>query len=57
MLHASQAVLDALTEGRIKLGHAELLSQLPAKTQDGTLSKMSMSTFFDGLSGLFDQID
>ena len=40
LLHASQTVLDALTEGRIKLGHAELLSQLPAKTQDGTLSKI-----------------
>ena len=40
LLHASQAVLDALTEGRIKLGHAELLSQLPAKTQDGTLPKV-----------------
>jgi PRTRC genetic system ParB family protein len=40
LLHASQAVLDALTEGKIKLGHAELLSQLPAKTQDGTLPKI-----------------
>ncbi|MFZ4700707.1 MAG: PRTRC system ParB family protein [Candidatus Methylumidiphilus sp.] len=40
LLHASRAVLDALTEGRIKLGHAELLSQLPVKTQDGTLPKI-----------------
>jgi PRTRC genetic system ParB family protein len=40
LLHASQAVLDALTEGKVKLGHAELLSQLPAKTQDGTLTKI-----------------
>jgi PRTRC genetic system ParB family protein len=34
------AVLRALAERRIELGHAELLSTLPATTQDGTLEEV-----------------
>lgn len=37
LLHASPAVLDALNNKAIKLGHAELLSTLPTDTQDGTV--------------------
>ena len=40
LLHASANVLDALTQRRIKLGHAELLAGLPATTQDGTLVRI-----------------
>jgi PRTRC genetic system ParB family protein len=40
LLHATPSVLDALARGDIKLGHAELLSQLPGSTQDGTLPKL-----------------
>lgn len=40
LLHADQAVLDALAERKIKLGHAELLSQLPSDFQVNTLAKI-----------------
>ncbi|NOS76139.1 MAG: PRTRC system ParB family protein [Methyloglobulus sp.] len=40
LLHADQAVLDALAERKIKLGHAELLSQLPSEFQVNTLTKI-----------------
>lgn len=40
LLHADPEVLMALAERRIKLGHAELLSQLPETTQRGTLGKV-----------------
>lgn len=36
----SSAVLDALGEGRIKIGHAEVLCQFTEKLQDGTLEKI-----------------
>lgn len=40
LLHCSENVLAALTERRVKLGHAELLSQLPEEMQDATLEKI-----------------
>jgi ParB family chromosome partitioning protein len=40
LLHAAPEVLDALTERKIKLGHAELLSQLPSDFQTATLAKI-----------------
>ena len=40
LLHATPAVLDALTQRQIKTGHAELLAGLPPATQDGTLAKI-----------------
>jgi len=40
LLHADASVLEALTERKIKLGHAELLSQLPSDFQIATLSKI-----------------
>jgi len=40
LLHATPDVLRALTERRIKLGHAELLAGLPTETQVGTLTKI-----------------
>ncbi|MDP2180741.1 PRTRC system ParB family protein [Methylicorpusculum sp.] len=40
LLHAAPEVLTALTERQIKLGHAELLSQLPSDFQSATLSKI-----------------
>jgi ParB family chromosome partitioning protein len=40
LLHADKSVLDALTERKIKLGHAELLSQLPNDFQIATLEKI-----------------
>ena len=40
LLHCAGEVLDALTGRSIKLGHAELLSQLPEATQVGTLAKV-----------------
>jgi ParB family transcriptional regulator, chromosome partitioning protein len=45
LLHADQAVLDALTERKIKLGHAELLSQLPTDFQVNTLAKIIAEGF------------
>lgn len=36
----SRAVLDALGEGKIKIGHAEVLCQFTEKLQDGTLEKI-----------------
>ena len=36
----SSAVLDALGEGKIKIGHAEVLCQFTEKLQDGTLEKI-----------------
>ena len=36
----SRAVLDALGEGKIKIGHAEVLCQFSEKLQDGTLEKI-----------------
>jgi PRTRC genetic system ParB family protein len=45
LLHADQAVLDALTERHIKLGHAELLSQLPKDFQVATLAKILESGY------------
>lgn len=40
LLHASQNVLDALAERKIKLGHAELLSTLPEGMQTVALQKV-----------------
>ncbi|OAI25174.1 MULTISPECIES: PRTRC system ParB family protein [Methylomonas] len=40
LLHASEAVLQALASRQIKLGHAELLSQLPTEFQNATLPKL-----------------
>jgi len=40
LLHAAPDVLDALTQRKIKLGHAELLSQLPHDIQTATLAKI-----------------
>jgi len=40
LLHATPTVLDALTQRKIKTGHAELLAGLPPSTQDGTLVKI-----------------
>lgn len=40
LLHASPAVMQALTEGRINVGHCELLASLPAETQDRVLAKV-----------------
>lgn len=40
LLHATEAVMTALAERKIKLGHAELLSTLPSAMQDGTLAKV-----------------
>lgn len=40
LLHATEAVRDALIEDRIKIGHAELLSTLPQETQDQVLAKV-----------------
>jgi len=40
LLNATDAVREALTTRKIKLGHAELLSTLPSGTQDGTLAKV-----------------
>lgn len=40
LLHADVSVLEALTERKIKLGHAELLSQLPSDFQTATLTKI-----------------
>ena len=40
LLHAAPSVLQALTERRIRLGHAELLAGLPPETQVGTLTKI-----------------
>ncbi|MCB1810521.1 MAG: PRTRC system ParB family protein [Candidatus Competibacteraceae bacterium] len=45
LLHATEKVLDALTERKIKLGHAELLAGLPPSTQDGTLAKIISDQF------------
>lgn len=40
LLHAAPEVLNALTGRKIKLGHAELLSQLPNDFQTATLAKI-----------------
>ncbi len=40
LLNADVDVLNALIERTIKLGHAELLANLPANTQKGTLKKV-----------------
>lgn len=40
LCQASEAVLMALAEGKIFLGHAELLSPLPEVTQNGTLQEI-----------------
>ncbi|WP_440986168.1 PRTRC system ParB family protein (plasmid) [Xanthomonas sontii] len=40
LLHASASVMDALMEGQILVGHAELLSTLPVEQQDKTLPKV-----------------
>ncbi|MFZ1828746.1 MAG: PRTRC system ParB family protein, partial [Candidatus Competibacteraceae bacterium] len=40
LLHATASVLDALTQRKIKTGHAELLAGLPPSTQDGTLARI-----------------
>ena len=40
LLHAAPAVLDALTQRKIQVGHAELLAGLPEATQNGTLAKI-----------------
>lgn len=40
LLHASPAVLDALTRREISAGHAELLATIPADKQDAALPKI-----------------
>lgn len=40
LLHASKAVMNALMEGSILVGHAELLATLPQEQQDKTLPKV-----------------
>ncbi|MCQ8183217.1 PRTRC system ParB family protein [Methylomonas sp. SURF-1] len=40
LLHASTEVLNALTARAIRLGHAELLCQLPSDFQNATLEKL-----------------
>lgn len=40
LLHASKAVMDALMDRTIQVGHAELLSTLPAEKQDDVLGKV-----------------
>lgn len=40
LLNATPEVVDALNRRTIALGHAELLSTLPATTQNGTLTKV-----------------
>ncbi|MCX7096287.1 MAG: PRTRC system ParB family protein [Methylococcales bacterium] len=45
LLHAAPEVLAALTERKIKLGHAELLSQLPSDYQTATLAKILESGY------------
>lgn len=40
LLNATPDVVDALNRRTIALGHAELLSTLPAETQNGTLTKV-----------------
>jgi ParB family chromosome partitioning protein len=40
LLHADPEVLEALAQRKIKLGHAELLSQLPRDFQTATLAKI-----------------
>lgn len=40
LIHAAQEVRDAFLEGKVDLGHVELLSTLPAETQVGTLAKV-----------------
>lgn len=40
LLHASEQVMQSLMEGIISVGHAELLSTLPAETQDRVLAKV-----------------
>lgn len=45
LLHAAPEVLDALTERQIKLGHAELLSQLPLVIQTATLESIISQGF------------
>ena len=40
LLHASSAVQEALISRSIKIGHAELLCQLPRSTQEGTVAQI-----------------
>lgn len=40
LLHASKAVMDALMDRTIQVGHAELLSTLPTEKQDDVLGKV-----------------
>jgi len=40
LLHACDAVLDALERREILVGHAELLATIPKTTQEGTLGKI-----------------
>lgn len=40
LMNCSQAVRDALVEGQIMLGHAELLAAVPKTTQDDVLGKL-----------------
>ena len=40
LMQCCEPVLDALSEGQIKQGHAEILSQFTPKLQQGTLSKI-----------------
>ncbi|WP_372364276.1 PRTRC system ParB family protein (plasmid) [Xanthomonas sp. NCPPB 3583] len=40
LLHASKAVMDALMDRTIQVGHAELLSTLPTEKQDDVLAKV-----------------
>ncbi|WP_347990294.1 PRTRC system ParB family protein [Methylomonas sp. AM2-LC] len=45
LLHADEKVLDALTSRKIKLGHAELLSQLDKEFQVNTLQRIIENGF------------
>lgn len=56
LLHASPAVLDALMQREIQLGHAELLANLPIENQDKALphivsSKMSVADLREQING------
>tara|TARA_R110001583_G_scaffold180558_7_gene337659 strand:- start:910 stop:2712 length:1803 start_codon:yes stop_codon:yes gene_type:complete len=62
LLHCSEKVQEALTNRTIKLGHAELLSQLPEVTQNGTLDKIigdgiSVADLRSRISGFAQSLD
>lgn len=56
LLHASKAVLDAMMDGAITLGHAELLASLPMENQDKALPRIvsdgiSVATLREQING------